>query len=55
MKQDVTRVFGMIKKTRHQYIKTLLEGEEQGHCRGIKKRMDPSTKYHLLAKIRYQK
>lgn len=45
MKEDVTKIFDMMSKTKNYFTKTLLEGEEQGHCKGIKDRMDPNLKY----------
>lgn len=36
-----------MKESHAAYIGTLLQGEEDGHCRGIKKRMDPTTRYRL--------
>ncbi len=30
----------MIKEEKNKYIKTLVSGEESGHCRGIKQRLD---------------
>jgi hypothetical protein len=34
----------MMKKSKNIYIKTLLDGEQQGHCQGILKRFDPYAK-----------
>ena len=41
MKQSAGKLFTVIKKSKSYYISTLLQGEEDGHCRGIKQRMDP--------------
>ena len=41
MKQSAGKLFTVIKKTKHHYVSTLLQGEEDGHCKGIKQRMDP--------------
>jgi hypothetical protein len=37
----------MMKKEKQLYVKTLIEGEESGHCKGIKKRMDPALRYRM--------
>ena len=37
----------MMKKEKHRYIKTLVRGEDEGHCKGIKKRLDPTIKINL--------
>jgi hypothetical protein len=36
-----------MKREKINYIKTLVKGEDEGHCKGIKKRLDPATKYRL--------
>ena len=41
MKQSAGKLFTVIKKTKQHYVSTLLRGEDDGHCRGIKQRMDP--------------
>lgn len=41
------RIFAEMKESHAGYIQTLLQGEEDGHCKGIKKRMDPTTRYRL--------
>jgi hypothetical protein len=45
MKEGANRVFELMNKTKGFFTKTLLEAEEQGHCTGIKDRMDPNLKY----------
>ena len=44
-----------MKAVKNLYIKTLLQGEEQGHCTGIKARMDPTMKYRLQQRMAKQK
>ena len=34
------KIFDLMKKERRQYIKTLVKGEAEGHCKGIAKRLD---------------
>jgi hypothetical protein len=41
------RIFQMMKGSKNKYIETLLKGENDGHCKGIKRRMDPTVKYRL--------
>ena len=36
-----------MKGSQNIFMKTLFKGEENGHCKGIKKRLDPTTKYRL--------
>jgi len=55
MKDGVSKIFNMMKKTKNSYIKTLLEGEDLGHCKGIRKRMDPTTKYRLQQQMQKYK
>lgn len=47
MKENRSRIFSQMKGVYNTFIGTLLQGEEDGHCKGIKKRMDPTTKYRL--------
>ena len=47
MKNQSQKIFDMMKKEKHRYIKTLVKGEDDGHCRGIKKRLDPTIKINL--------
>jgi hypothetical protein len=44
-------IFDMMKKYNEQYTQTLIEGEESGHCTGIKKRMDPALKYRMQQQL----
>ena len=55
MKDDVSKIFTLMKKTKSSFIKTLLEGEDQGHCKGIRKRMDPTTRYRLQQQMQKYK
>ena len=46
---------GQMQLEKSHYIQTLLKAEDQGLCKGIKRRMDPSVRYKLqqqLAKYR---
>lgn len=55
MKKNASKIFGMMKGTKSHYFRTLLDGEDKGHCHGIKKRMDPTTKYRLKQQMhKYQ-
>lgn len=36
-----------MKTEKRKYIKTLVKGETDGHCKGIKKRLDPTIKIQL--------
>ena len=47
MKENSQKIFDMMKKEKIQYIRTLVKGEDNGHCRGIKQRIDPTTKYKI--------
>ena len=42
MKEGLKQIFAKMKKEKKQYLGTLLEGEEMGHCKGIKQRTDES-------------
>jgi hypothetical protein len=44
MKETSNKIFDQMKKTKHGFLKTLLNGESEGHCRGISKRIDPRIK-----------
>jgi len=33
---ETNNIFKLIKEEKNKYIKTLVSGEENGHCRGIK-------------------
>ena len=41
MKKNASKIFSNMNKSKGFYIKTLLEGEDEGHCYGIRQRMDP--------------
>jgi len=47
MKESSNKIFDLMKREKISYIKTLVKGEDLGHCKGIKKRLDPTTKYRL--------
>ena len=47
MKENSNKIFEMMKIEKTQYLKTLVAGENDGHCKGIKKRLDPTIKYKL--------
>ena len=47
MKENSYQIFDMMKTEKGKYIKTLIDGEENGHCKGIKQRLDPTIKYRL--------
>jgi hypothetical protein len=51
MKNNSHHIFDNMKTVKNMYIKTLLSGEEEGHCAGIKARMDPTMKYRLQQKM----
>lgn len=51
MQDQKQKLFKMMKESKHNYIQTLLEGEQLGHCSGISKRMDPTLKYALNQKL----
>ena len=36
MKESTNHIFDKMKKTKHSFLKTLLDGENDGHCKGIK-------------------
>lgn len=38
--KEALKIFEQMKKQRSYYMKTLLKGEEDGHCTGIKLRID---------------
>ena len=40
-----------MKVEKQRYLKTLLNGEQNGHCRGISQRIDPTKKYKLQQQI----
>jgi hypothetical protein len=41
----------MIKRSKTAYFSNLIQCEEEGHVKGIKKRLDPTSKYRLQQKI----
>ena len=47
MKKNASKIFGQMKDSYGNYMNTLVKGEDSGHFKGIKKRMDPTTKYRL--------
>jgi hypothetical protein len=51
MKVNRNSIFDKMKKVKGIYIKNLLVGEENGHCKGIKQRMDPTIKYRLQQRM----
>ena len=51
MVDNSNKIFEMMKKEKGTYLKTLLSGEDQGHCTGIKKRIDPTIKYKLVQQM----
>ena len=55
VKEKSQRIFDLMKKEKVAYIQTLVKGEDEGHCKGIKKRIDPTTKYRLKQQMeKYQ-
>lgn len=40
-----------MKDVKNQYLQTLLNGEEKGHCQGIRARIDPTIKYRVSHKL----
>jgi hypothetical protein len=36
-----------MKKEKKEYLNTLIKGEDEGHCKGIKKRLDPTMRYKI--------
>ena len=47
MKENSQKIFDLMKQEKVTYIKTLVKGEDEGHCKGIKKRLDPAIKYKI--------
>lgn len=47
MREEAARIFELMRKEKVHYIQTLVKIEDKGHCKGIKKRLDPTTKYRL--------
>lgn len=47
MKMNSEKIFQQMRTDKEKYINTLLNGEKQGLCKGIKKRQDPSLRYQL--------
>ena len=44
MKDTSAKIFAMMRKEKHSFLKTLLQGENDGHCKGITRRVDPRLK-----------
>jgi len=44
MKETSTKLFDKMKKEKNQFLQTLIQGEHEGHCKGISNRMDPRLK-----------
>ena len=40
-----------MKKEKKEYLNTLMKGEDEGHCKGIKKRLDPTMRYKIKQQI----
>ena len=40
-----------MKEEKVRYLKTLLKGETDGHCKGISKRLDQTTKIRMKQEI----
>ena len=40
-----------MKKEKQDYLNTLMKGEDDGHCKGIKKRLDPTMRYKIKQQI----
>jgi hypothetical protein len=55
MRDSKERLFKIINNEKKNYINTLLEGEDNGHCKGIKKRLDPTVKFRILQQVARQK
>jgi hypothetical protein len=36
-----------MKKEKKDYFRTLTKGEDDGHCKGIRKRLDPTIRYRI--------
>jgi len=47
MKGNSNKIFEKMRTEKKRYLGTLLSGEDNGHCKGIKKRVDPTIKYKL--------
>lgn len=48
------KIFDMMKKEKSAYMQTLLKGEDDGHCFGIKQRSDPQQKYRMVQQMAKQ-
>ena len=48
MKSKKNDIFRQLKECQKEFVNTLLTGEDKGHCKGIKKRMDTTIKYKVL-------
>lgn len=47
MKETSDKLISQMHNEKKTYLQTLLLGEKEGHCRGIKKRVDPTIRYKL--------
>ena len=47
LKQEAQKIFELMKKEKKEYIRTLTKGEDDGHCKGIRKRLDPTIRYRI--------
>lgn len=36
-----------MKEEKRNHIRTLTKGEDDGHCKGIRKRLDPTIRYRI--------
>lgn len=51
LKEQSQKIFDIMKDEKRKYLKTLLKGESEGHCRGISKRLDQTTKIRMKQEI----
>lgn len=47
MKTNSDKLINQMHQEKKTYLQTLLLGEKDGHCKGIKKRIDPTIRYKI--------
>ena len=49
------KIFDWMKNEKQNYLKTLIKGEYEGHCRGISKRLDQTNNIRMRQEIEKRK
>lgn len=49
------KIFDLMKYEKKKYLKTLIKGESEGHCKGISKRFDETAKIRMINEVEKQR